>query len=96
MFCKTDSGNGDHMCKFDGSNNLQDAWDANPECYFNCQVRGLALRGSRGTRTGETLTDPLNTTTTTPHHTTPQMESCNSWGSPATDAQRKCVGDLWN
>lgn len=59
QFCKTDSGNNDHMCKFDGSNHLRDAWGENPACYFNCQ-----------------------------------METCDSWGSPSTDATRACVAAL--
>lgn len=38
LYCKTDSGNNDHFCKFDGTNHLKDDLEANPSCYFNCQM----------------------------------------------------------
>jgi hypothetical protein len=37
IYCKTDSGNNDHYCKFDGTNILTDTYDYQ-ECYFNCQM----------------------------------------------------------
>jgi hypothetical protein len=37
LYCKTDSGNNDHLCKFDGTNVLTDSWDTT-SCYFNCQM----------------------------------------------------------
>lgn len=37
QYCKTDSGNNDHFCHFDGTNHLQD-WYQEPNCYFNCQM----------------------------------------------------------
>lgn len=37
IYCKTDSGNNDHYCKFDGTNKLTD-WYTEQRCYFNCQM----------------------------------------------------------
>ncbi len=69
MYCRTDSGRNDHYCRFDGTNNLIDEgakWgEAAPACFFNCQVRGLAINLSKSTLLlllFLTLTDPLNTT----------------------------------
>lgn len=37
IYCRTDSGNNDHLCKFDGTNFLVDDY-TEQECYFNCQM----------------------------------------------------------
>lgn len=37
LYCRTDSGNNDHFCKFDGTNILQD-WFIQPKCWYNCQM----------------------------------------------------------
>jgi len=38
IYCKTDSGNNDHFCKYEGTNYLIDYYENDVEYYFNCQM----------------------------------------------------------
>ncbi|MBF0443236.1 MAG: hypothetical protein HQK54_15110 [Oligoflexales bacterium] len=90
IYCKTDKGNNDHMCKFDGTNKLKDSSDT-PNCYYNCQMETCnaweSPKGNQQEECVKKLSEAKNGETTSPDSAQSAKPSSSSTSASSASSE---------